>query len=120
MKIIPLEEKHFQEEVLESEKPVLVDFFADWCHNCEEFIAVMEALAEEMTDVKICMVNTSEAEELSRHNGGVRQCALQGLEIIQVEILSGKELTTPPEVSFELLLVTAVAKRKQRGSRDSY
>ena len=35
---------------------------------------------------------------------GVRQCALQGLEIIQVEILSGKELTTPPEVSFELLL----------------
>ena len=36
---------------------------------------------------------------------GVRQCALQGLEIMQVEILSGKELTNPPEVSFELLLV---------------
>ena len=51
---------------------------------------------------------------------GVRQCALQGLEIMQVEILSGKELTNPPEVSFELLLVTAVAKRKQRDSRDSY
>ena len=66
MKIISLEEKHFQKEVLESEKPVLVDFYADWCHNCEEFAAVMEALAEEMTDVKICMVNTSEAEELSR------------------------------------------------------
>ena len=39
---------------------------------------------------------------------------LQGLEIKQVEILSGKELTNLPEVSFELLLVTAVAKRKQR------
>ena len=51
---------------------------------------------------------------------GIRWCALQGLEIIQVEILSGKELTNPPEVSFELLLVTAVAKRKQRDSRDSY
>lgn len=51
---------------------------------------------------------------------GVRQCALQGLEIIQVEILSGKELTTPPEVSFELLMVTLVAKRKQRDSRDRY
>ena len=51
---------------------------------------------------------------------GVRWCALQGLEIMQVEILSGKELTNPPEVSFELLLVTAVAKRKQRDSRDSY
>ena len=39
---------------------------------------------------------------------------------MQVEILPGKELTNPPEVSFELLLVTAVAKRKQRDSRDSY
>ena len=48
---------------------------------------------------------------------GVRWCALQGLEIMQVEILSGKELTNPPEVSFELLLVTAVAKRKQRDSK---
>ena len=38
---------------------------------------------------------------------------------MQVEILPGKELTNPPEVSFELLLVTAVAKRKQRDSRDS-
>ena len=36
---------------------------------------------------------------------GVRQCALQGLEIMQVEILPGKELTNPPEVSFELLKV---------------
>ena len=39
---------------------------------------------------------------------------------MQVEILSGKELTNPPEVSFELLLVTTVVKRKQRDSRDSY
>ena len=39
---------------------------------------------------------------------------------MRVEIPSGKELTTPPEVSFELLVVTLVAKRKQRDSRDSY
>ena len=37
---------------------------------------------------------------------------------MQVEILSGKELTTPPEVSFGLLMVTLGAKRKQRDSRD--
>ena len=51
---------------------------------------------------------------------GVRQCALKGLGIMQVEILSGKELTTPPEVSFGLLMVTLGAKRKQRDSRDRY
>ena len=56
----------------------------------------------------------------TRRRSGARQCALQGLEIMQVEILSGKELTTPPEVSFELLVVTLAAKRKQRDSRDSY
>ena len=39
---------------------------------------------------------------------------------MQVETLPGKELTNPPEVSFELLLVTIVAKRKQRDSRESY
>ena len=66
MKIIALTQACFQAEVLESEIPVLVDFYADWCHNCEEFAAMMEALAEEMTDVKICMVNTSEAEALSQ------------------------------------------------------
>ena len=48
------------------------------------------------------------------------QCALKGLEIMRVEIPSGNELTTPPEVSFELLVVTLVAKRKQRDSRESY
>ena len=47
MKIIALTQACFQAEVLESEIPVLVDFYADWCHNCEEFAAVMEALAEE-------------------------------------------------------------------------
>lgn len=39
---------------------------------------------------------------------------------MQVEILSGKELTNPPEANFGLLLVTIVIKRKQRDSRDRY
>ena len=66
MKIISITQQCFQEEVLGSEIPVLVDFYADWCHNCKDFSAVMEALADEITDVKICMVNTSEAEEISQ------------------------------------------------------
>ena len=60
MKIIALTQACFQAEVLESEIPVLVDFYADWCHNCEEFAAVMEALGEEVSDVYFCMADTSE------------------------------------------------------------
>ena len=52
-------------------------------------------------------------KEWREKQNGDRQCALQGLEIMQVEILPGKELTNPPEVSFGLLMVTLAAKRKQ-------
>ena len=69
MQIIRLNEGNFNQEVLETEPPVLVDFYADWCHNCEQFTSVMEKIAEEVTNVKICMLNTSEAEKISnQHN----------------------------------------------------
>ena len=65
-------------------------------------------------------MDTIEHRETCNPDTDDRQCALKGLEIMRVEIPSGKELTNPPEVSFELLVVTLVAKRKQRDSRDSY
>ena len=51
---------------------------------------------------------------------GIRWCTLQGLEIIQVEILSNKLLTTAFEASLGCMVVTLYAKRRQQGNRDSY
>ena len=65
MKIITLNEHNFNEEVLEADIPVLVDFYADWCHNCQEFAATMEEIRGEVSDVKICMLDTTEAEGIS-------------------------------------------------------
>ncbi len=65
MKIVRLTEKSFDEEVLNADIPVLVDFYADWCSNCKQFTDVLEEIAKEVTNVKICMLDTSEAESIS-------------------------------------------------------
>ena len=56
----------FQQEVLESKIPVLVDFWAEWCGPCQMVLPNVEELGEELTDVKICKVNVDEQMELAK------------------------------------------------------
>ena len=56
----------FQQEVLESKIPVLVDFWAVWCGPCQMVLPIVEELGEELTDVKICKVNVDEQMELAK------------------------------------------------------
>lgn len=61
---------NFEEEVLNSEKPVLVDFWAPWCGPCLAQGPILESLAAEAGDrVKIGKVNTDEQGELSKEFG---------------------------------------------------
>lgn len=55
----------FENEVLKSDKPVLVDFWASWCGPCQMLLPVIEELADEVTDAKICKVNVDEEPELA-------------------------------------------------------
>jgi thioredoxin 1 len=61
-----LEEFNWKREVLESEEPVLVDFWAPWCPPCRTMNPVVQSLAREF---KVCKVNVDKNQELAAHYG---------------------------------------------------
>ena len=66
MSVISLNEKNFDEEVLRSDKPVLIDFWASWCGPCKMMSPVIDAIAEEMREkVKVCKINIDEEQNLA-------------------------------------------------------
>jgi thioredoxin 1 len=60
----------FETEVLQSEKPVLVDFWAEWCGPCHAVAPVLDEIAQERAgDLRIVKVNIDEEPELARRYG---------------------------------------------------
>ncbi len=57
--------ENFEEEVLKSDKPVLVDFNAEWCPPCQALHPILEEIAEERNDFKIISVDIDEQDELA-------------------------------------------------------
>lgn len=65
MSVIHLTSENFEQEVLKSDIPVLVDFWADWCGPCKRLGPIVEEAANEVADVKICKVNIDEEDSLA-------------------------------------------------------
>ena len=66
MSVVKLTVENFEQEVLQAEKPVVVDFYADWCGPCKMMAPAVEELANEQDDVIVGKLNVDFAPELAR------------------------------------------------------
>lgn len=69
MAVIKLTADNFEQEVLQANQPVLVDFYADWCGPCKMMGPVVEELAGELADVKVCKINIDEQIAIAQKYG---------------------------------------------------
>jgi len=65
MSVITITKENFQHEVMESEKPVLLDFWASWCGPCRMVSPVVDEIAEETPSVRVGKVNVDEQQDLA-------------------------------------------------------
>ncbi|MDY6037945.1 MAG: thioredoxin [Eubacterium sp.] len=65
MSVLTITNANFEQEVLKSDKPVLVDFWAAWCGPCKMLSPVVDQLADELADVKVAKVNIDEEMDLA-------------------------------------------------------
>ncbi len=65
MGIIHLTSETYEEEVVKSDKPVLIDFWATWCGPCKMIEPALEEIAEERPDIKVCKVNVDQQPDLT-------------------------------------------------------
>ena len=69
MSVITITKSNFNSEVISSDKPVLLDFWASWCGPCRMLSPLVDQVADEVTDVKIGKVNVEEEPELAQAFG---------------------------------------------------
>ena len=69
MSVLHVGKNNFEQEVLKSEKTVLMDFWASWCAPCRMIAPTLEEIAEEQEDIKVVKINVDEEPELANQFG---------------------------------------------------
>lgn len=65
MSVITITKENYQQEVMESQLPVLLDFWASWCNPCRMLSPIIDQIAEEHPEIKVGKINVDEQPELA-------------------------------------------------------
>ena len=101
MSIIKISKENFASEVLNSNKPVLLDFYADWCGPCRMVGPIVSEIANERSDVKVGKINVDEQPEIAAQ---FQVMSIPMLAVIKNGKLENKVVGYRPKEQIEAML----------------
>ena len=101
MSVLKLTKDNFNQEVMNSDKTVLIDFWANWCGPCRMLSPVVDEIAAETPGVKICKVNVDEEPELSQ---AFQVSSIPMLAVVKNGKLVNKAVGVRPKAAIKQML----------------
>ncbi len=105
MAITALTKDNFEAEAVKSDKPVLIDFWATWCGPCRMLSPIVDEIAEERDDIKVCKVNVDEEGELA---GMFRVASIPTLVLIKNHEIAAQTVGYMPKADVVSFIESAI------------
>lgn len=106
MSVINITKENFETEVMESDKIVLIDFFADWCGPCRMVSPIIYEIAAENLEYKVCKINVESEPELAQ---SFQVSSIPTLAVVKNGELSTKAVGAKPKLAILEMLKSQVS-----------